>query len=326
MDKKRKILIVQTAFIGDVILATALVEKLFAFFPQSKIDFLLRKGNESLLDGHPKINKVLIWNKKTQKHKNLFNLIKQVRSNDYDLVINLQRFFSSGMITALSGAKEKRGFKKNPMARFFSRSFEHTISTAPNSPHELDRNHQLIADLTDRLSAKPKLYPPKNSVKVDVQYVTMSPASVWFTKMLPKEKWISLINKLGASSNIYLLGGPDDVKLCNEIKVASKHSNKVNIMAGRLSLLESAALMKNAKMNYVNDSAPLHLASAMNAPITAFFCSTVPAFGFGPVSDVSIVMETNAKLGCRPCGITGKAQCPEGHFNCAKIDLNQISI
>lgn len=70
-------------------------------------------------------------------------------------------------------------------------------------------------------------------------------------------------------------------------------------------------------MNYVNDSAPLHIASAMNAPITAVFCSTVPAFGFGPLSDHSKIIETKLMLDCRPCGLHGFKSCPKGHFKCA---------
>jgi len=71
-------------------------------------------------------------------------------------------------------------------------------------------------------------------------------------------------------------------------------------------------------MNYVNDSAPMHLASAVNAPVTAVFCSTVPAFGFGPLSDKSFIAEKKEKLYCRPCTLHGKKSCPEQHFKCAE--------
>ena len=74
-------------------------------------------------------------------------------------------------------------------------------------------------------------------------------------------------------------------------------------------------------MNYVNDSAPLHLASSMNAPVTAVFLSTIPQFGFTPLSDDSTVSETSLNLPCRPCGLHGKKACPEGHFRCAEIDV-----
>src|SRR6185436_6499797 len=115
----QKFLIIQTAFIGDVVLATAIIEKLHSDFPGSRIDFLLRKGNEELLNGHPYLNEVLIWNKKENKTKNLFKLIRIIRQQNYDKVINVQRFFSTGLVTVLSGAKEKIGFDKNPLSLFF---------------------------------------------------------------------------------------------------------------------------------------------------------------------------------------------------------------
>jgi heptosyltransferase-2 len=78
-------------------------------------------------------------------------------------------------------------------------------------------------------------------------------------------------------------------------------------------------------MNYVNDSAPMHIASAVNAPVTAIYCSTVPAFGFGPLSDVSFIVETDEKLACKPCGIHGLESCPEKHFKCAlTIDTKKL--
>jgi len=76
-------------------------------------------------------------------------------------------------------------------------------------------------------------------------------------------------------------------------------------------------------MNFVNDSAPMHLASAVNAPVTAIFCSTVPSFGFGPLSEKSIVIETKEKLDCRPCGLHGFKACPKGHFKCAYSISNE---
>ena len=79
-------------------------------------------------------------------------------------------------------------------------------------------------------------------------------------------------------------------------------------------------------MNYVNDSAPLHFASAVNAPVKAVFCSTVPEFGFGPLSEHAEIVEVKDKLGCRPCGLHGAKSCPRGHFKCAHdISLAQLA-
>ena len=239
------------------------------------------------------------------------------------MVVNLQRFLSSGVLTALSGVSMKLGFTKNPLSVFFTTRFQHQISTEDNSPHEIERNHQLILALTDEQVAKPKLYPSMKDfalVRVTEEYVTMSPTSVWFTKQWPAEKWIGLINKIPKKCKVFLLGAPADQTACQKMAVASKHPNVI-VKAGELSLLQSAALMKGAIMNYVNDSAPLHLASAMNAPVTAVFLSTVPQFGFTPLSDNSSVCETSLDLPCRPCGLHGKGACPEGHFKCAEIEV-----
>jgi heptosyltransferase II len=89
--------------------------------------------------------------------------------------------------------------------------------------------------------------------------------------------------------------------------------------------LGTAALMEGAQMNYVNDSAPLHIATAMNAPVTAVFCSTIPAFGFGPLNPNGRIVELTEKLDCRPCGLHGYAACPKGHFKCAlEISVAQV--
>jgi heptosyltransferase-2 len=134
---------------------------------------------------------------------------------------------------------------------------------------------------------------------------------------------VKVINGAEDKIKIFLLGGAADKVACDEIKVQSTHSN-VEVMAGKLSFLESAALMKGAMMNYVNDSAPMHIASAMNAPVTAVYCSTIPAFGFGPLSKQSRIIETSEKLDCRPCGLHGFRQCPQGHFKCSNINPKAV--
>jgi heptosyltransferase-2 len=317
----QKFLVIQTAFIGDVVLATAVVEKLHQFYPQSKIDFLVRKGNEGLLKHHPFLNEILIWDKKKDKYKNLFHILKQIRHKKYDVVINIQRFAATGFLTVFSGAKQTIGFDKNPWSFLFTKKIKHVISTKVNYIHEVDRNQQLIEHLTDAVAAKPALYPsPADHEKVKqyktIPYICIAPASVWFTKQYPKEKWVSFINKLPANTPVYLLGAPSDNELCNFIVTGSANKN-VHNLAGKLSFLESAALQKDALMNYVNDSAPMHFASAVNATVAAIYCSTVPAFGFGPLSDKSFIIETEEYLPCKPCGLHGYQECPLGHFKCA---------
>jgi len=310
------ILVIQTAFIGDAILASSLLEKLHAELPQAKLSILVRKGNESIYANHPFLTETLVWNKQEHKLKHLFTLRSKINAAKYDCVINCHRFASSGFLTAFSGAKHTAGYKQNPFSFLFDRTVKHVIG---NGSHETERYAQLVDDFCTDKVYKPKLYPSsKDEVSVSNyktgQYVCMAPASVWFTKQLPFEKWVELCSFQNKNTRIYLLGAPGDIELCSKIKSASSHPN-IEILAGKLSLLQSCALMKDASMNYVNDSAPLHLASSVNAPVTAFFCSTVPAFGFGPLSDIQHIREVNG-LACKPCGLHGYKVCPKGHFKC----------
>jgi heptosyltransferase-2 len=322
------ILLIQTAFIGDVILATALVEYLAAHQPATPLDVLVRRGNEGLLTGNPHIRQVLIWDKKTKKYPNLLRLLKQIRQAEYGRVVTLQRFASTGFLTAFSGAPERVGFAENPFSRFFSRRVPHVIG---DGTHEVERNGRLLgAEGVGPVTLKPRLYPTLADEAAAAPYAAggtylcIAPTSVWFTKQYPEEKWLELLAALPPTLAVYLLGGPPDVAACERLAQLANRPGLVNL-AGKLSLPASAALMRGAVLNYVNDSAPMHLCSAVDAPVCAVFCSTIPAFGFGPLSTFSRVVEHPGPLACRPCGLHGHARCPLGHFRCAhEIETTQL--
>jgi heptosyltransferase-2 len=323
----QKILVIQTAFIGDVVLATALLESIHQENPEAAISILVRKGNEALFDAHPFIDHVLVWDKKQNKYGNWLQLLFTIRKIQFDAVINVQRYAATGLWTVLSDAKIKIGFDKNPFAFLFTNKIPH--QSVGNGLHETERNHALLTPLGKFPNAKPALYPSALDLKAvegyqSAPYLCMAPASVWYTKQFPMHQWVQLLNSIPFEGSIYLLGGPADTSLNDQIVQAVQKKNIIN-MAGRLSFLASAALQKGALLNYVNDSAPMHFASAVNAPVAAIYCSTVPDFGYGPLSDRSFIIETEQALPCRPCGLHGKKQCPLKHFNCAEtIRLEQI--
>ena len=330
MQAIRSFLLIQTAFIGDVILATALIEKLRHFYPDARIDFLLRKGNEGLLQEHPYLNRVWVWDKKIDKYRSLWEVGKGIWQQKYDQVINLQRFASTGLLTAFSGARATIGFDKNPLSFLFSRRLPHRIE---EGVHEVQRNLSLISHLTDGTWQRPRLYPSAKDYEQvrayqNQPYVCIAPTSVWFTKQYPTEQWRKLLEKIPPAYTVYLLGSPQDAEACAEILrhlLPSHSESHVVNLAGKMSLLASAALMQGAVLNYVNDSAPMHLCSALNAPTCAVYCSTVPSFGFGPLADFARVVEIESPLYCRPCGLHGHRACPEKHFKCAfDIQTSQL--
>ncbi len=259
--------------------------------------------------------------------RNLLRLLIRIRKSKFDCVINCHRYASSGFLTAFSGAKHSAGFKQNPFSFLFNTTIKHRFA---KGLHEIHRYHELVSDFCDNRIFLPKLYPTASDAAhiaplLSTPFVCIAPASVWYTKQLPKEKWLELLTLIPTQKKVYLLGAPGDASLCEELISLSKRPNCEHL-CGKLSLLQSALLMKHAEMNYVNDSAPLHLASSQNAPVRAFFLSTIPDFGFGPLSDNHKILEVS-HLDCRPCGVHGHASCPKLHFNCAfHINLDRSVI
>jgi len=331
LNQKNKYLIIQTAFIGDVILATSLIKQLSVAEPDADIHFLLRKGNQGLLEQNKRISKIHIWDK-SQKVRSLFKCIKEIRAQKYDYVINVQRFFNSGLVTTLSAAKVKVGFDKNPLSLFFTYRIKHLIPDleADKALHEVERNAKLLGPLKiipNEKKPRPEIFftneeekKVKSLIDLDHKFIVMAPSSVWFTKALGREKWIELIKNL-IDYKIYCIGAPSDYDFVQSLIQSQHHA--INL-CGKLSLTESAYLMSLSQWVMVNDSAPLHLASSVNAKTIAFFCSTVKEFGYTPLSDTHHIIEVN-NLDCRPCGLHGKNECPLGHFKCSKnIDLNRV--
>ncbi|MFZ1687543.1 MAG: glycosyltransferase family 9 protein, partial [Flavobacteriales bacterium] len=190
----KQFLVIQTAFLGDAVLATAVLEKLHGFHPDAAIDLVVRKGNEGLFHGHPFLRTLFVWDKGNNKTRNLFRLIGDLRGTRYDHIINCQRFFSTGLMTVLARASEKIGYDKNPLSFLFSRTVKHVIG---DGRHEVERLNVLIEHLTDKSRPLPKLYPAKSHEGEahghmstwphgHMDYVCIAPASVWFTKQWPQ--------------------------------------------------------------------------------------------------------------------------------------------
>lgn len=305
-----KILIIQTSFPGDTILASSLIESIHASMPNAQIHFLLRKGNESLFMNHPILKKLWIWDK-SQKFKSALSLILSFRKEKFDYIVNVQRFFMTGAITLLSSPKKSVGFDKNPLSSFFSSKVKHEFKIGL---HETQRNYALIQEFAS-VFKKPKLYPPDIQI-TDAPFVVLAPASVWFTKQWPEEYWIELGKLLQTKYSLVLLGGPADVELCARIEKGIG-SNVLNT-CGKYKLLESAGIIRNAKAIVCNDSAPAHLATAVNTPTVQIFCSTTTQFGFTADADKTIILQTEEQLTCRPCNNHGLKACPLKHFACAR--------
>ena len=328
MSQASKVLIIQTAFLGDAVLITSLLEKIRVESPSSTIHLLVRKGLEDIFKAYPQGNFGQVWTyDKSNKLKSWWALRNELTKEKFDQVFVAQRFFGMGLLSISIGAKKVVGFDKNPLSLFFDEKIKHEFG---QGKHETERNTELLASWLGPQVHKPFLNASHlNNLPVDLQakkYLSISPGSVWETKRFPVHKWIEFIRLLPLDQEIVLMGSAAEKHLSDEIESAFKGSGRnIHNACGRFNLQEAIAVYQHSQMSFVNDSGPLHICSAVNTPTVAIFCSTIPDFGFGPLAERHKIIEVKEKLACRPCGDHGKKSCPEIHFNCANsIDVHEM--
>ena len=155
------------------------------------------------------------------------------------------------------------------------------------------------------------------------EFVTLAPGSIWGSKRWPYYE--ELAGRLAPRCAVVVVGGPEDSALGEAIVKAVRRSGGRAVDAcGRLTLRQAAVLIRRAMLLVTNDSAPLHLASAMGTPVVALFGPTIPEFGFGPIAADDATLGVTG-LVCRPCSDHGPPACPLGHHRCMK-DLRVATV
>jgi heptosyltransferase II len=322
----KNILIIQTAYAGDVILTLPVLQVIKEKFSDSKISFLCIPGVSNVLENNPFVDEIIIYDKRnSQKGISEFKkLVKRIRDKNFDLVISPHRSLRSTLLSYLSKANQTISFDVSALSSFYK-----TRVVYKNNVHEIVRNLSLLAPLgiIKNEIITPELFPSEKDKEVvnnllrdfsiDEKFITVAPGSVWLTKAFPDEKYSKVINILkDFNIKIVMVGGEDDYGLCAKIKVLSKNLNVINA-AGKLTYLQSEELIRRSKVLLTNDSAPLHLANSVGTKVIAIFGATVPEFGFYPIGKGDVIFQTNG-LKCRPCGIHGGNRCSVKTFDCMK--------
>lgn len=326
-ESSQRILLFQTAFIGDVILTLPLAQALREQFPDAHIAFVAIPSAAPALEHHPAINEIVIYDKRKAQRglSGIRLMISRLRASSFDLAFIPHRSIRSALIVWCARIPRRIGFSTS------AGKFLFTDVVAPaTSAHEIERNLDLLKPLFDRRfpTALPNLYP--NGMDRDIvtsilaepslgaspsDLVAIAPGSVWATKRWPKEYFIGLGKLLRERDvSIVLVGGKDDVILCDDIQRQIGDARVLNV-AGKLSLLQSAELIRRCRVAVSNDSAPMHLAAAVRTPVVALYGATIPQFGFAPLGPRDQIVETPG-LPCRPCSIHGGNSCPVKTFAC----------
>jgi len=328
VNDPKRILVFQTAFLGDVILTLPMIQVLHHQFPQAEIDVVTTPAASHFLSNHPAIHRIIQYDKrKTQSGlKGIVALSIVLNRRKYDLAIAPHRSIRTSGILALSGIKKRIGFS-SASGKFLY----HDIVWYDNSKHEIERNLDLLIPLgiQQQVPELPSLYPSQKDsdyvkkflfereILNQEKMVAIAPGSVWNTKRWLAERYAELALLLANDGyEVWIIGGSEDGVLGKTIVDSSQHKH-VHDTTGKLSLLQSAELIRRSRILVTNDSAPLHIGVAMRTPVAAIFGATVPEFGFAPYGKEDIVIETIG-LDCRPCAIHGGNTCPIGTFVCMK--------
>ena len=315
-------LVIQTSFLGDMVLTTPLLAHLAA---SSAVDVVCTPAASVLLENHPAVREVIVYDKRGRDRgtAGAMRLAMRLREKHYDAAYLAQGSVRSGAIAFMARIPERVGFVTSA-GRWFYTTRIAPIDNTHHAARLLALGTRDPLRTVSHAEIRPRLYPGERerlavddvlgtNTMSDEPLIALAPGSVWATKRWPY--FPELAAALRDTGRVVVVGTEADRPLALDIVAATK--GQAVDATGRLSLLASAELIGRSALLVTNDSAPLHLASAMNTPTVAVFGPTVPEFGFGPLADRSTVAG-HASLNCRPCDRHGPQRCPLGHWRCMR--------
>lgn len=306
MKPLHKILVIKLRAIGDVILATPVLENLQQAFPSAQIDFLTEKPCASIVEGHPAVHEVLVLDRKQKRASRA--LVQQVRQRRYDVVFDLFGNPRSAVLTWLSGAPMRVGFL------FRGRKYAYTLKVEPRG----DRVHEVEFNLDALRALQIPIVSRQLHVAVDVEsasfaakfwrehnledrlVIGLNASGGWYTKRWPLENFAHLGDRLHRELNavVLLLWGPGELE---DMKTIAQNMQAPYLLAPSTNLKQLAALLSRLTLLVSNDSGPLHLAAAMDTRVVGIYGPTRPELQ-GPWGDGH---ETVVKTGLRCLGCNG---------------------
>ncbi len=324
---RERILVVQTAFLGDVILTTPLVAALRRHVPDAELAMLVTPAAAPLVAHHPALDRVLIDDKRGggRGMGGLVRLVRTLRAARFTIALAAHKSVRTALALRAAGIPRRIGFATAPAARLYTERV-----ARPSALHDRDRLLGLLAPL----GVAPDVTDPQPWVAVDAGtraraaallapygggtrgFAAVCPGSAWRTKRWPPASFAALVRALDADGyRCLLLGGSDERALTRAVYDLS--GGRAAHRGGATDPALLAAVLGGAAVAITNDSAPMHIASAVGVPQVAIFCATVPGQGYGPVGPRALVVERD--LACRPCGRHGGARCPRGTDDCMEL-------
>lgn len=317
-----KILILRFSSIGDIVLTSPVIRCLKQQLPGAKIHYLTKQQFAPVLEHNPYVDTLHTL------QQNWLQQALSLKKEGFDCIIDLHHNLRSSLISTIIGAP-RYAFNKANIAKWLLVKFK--IDRLPKQ-HIVNRYLQATSGLgiVDDGNGLDYYLPPEienNLPNLPQSYIAVAIGAQHFTKRMPIQKWVDLFANLKSTSFI-LLGGKEDVRAANEIITAT--GSHVQSYCGKLSLHQSAAIVKNAQHVITHDTGLMHIAAAFQKPISSIWGNTIPGLGmypyFGKLHKGTSYMHEVSNLNCRPCSKIGFNRCPRQHFDCMqKQDLVAIA-
>jgi len=329
MTAAERILVVQTSFLGDVVLTTPLIAALRRRFPDARLAVLCTPRGREILAGNGDIDEIIVLEKKRDggRHANLLKKAAELRARGFTIAVSPHKSFRTALLLFLARIPLRIGFRQSAGWFLYHRRVERDARL-----HDVERNLSLLDALgvdPGDCARAPQIEATASAreavarvfqelgIESERMIVGVNPGSVWRTKRWTIEGYAELCRALKRRHNaqIVLFAGPEDRDIVDAI--AARADCGAVSLAGRVGLSELAAAIERCRVFVTNDSGPMHVAVARGVPVVAVFCATTPSLGFFPYSSRAVVVEK--ELACRPCGAHGGRRCPLGTDDCMRL-------
>jgi lipopolysaccharide heptosyltransferase I len=330
----KNILIIKPSAAGDIICALPILSALKKRYPHVKIAWLVASHLAPLIQDHPLIDQVIPFERKRFTYlarswtvvKRFLKFLRDLRNKHFDLVLDLQGLFRSGFFAAATHAPVRIGpAEKRELGWIF---YNHRTPPMPHDTHIVDRiasvgelldldleNPEFVVHIADTARTKIAEMLRENSLTPD-NFIVLAPGGTWPSKRWPVDRFAELAQKIHDDLQlpVVLLGGPGEKKLADEILKISPNAGIVDF-TGRTTLPELLALVDAAKALVCNDSGPMHMAVALNKPLTAIIGPT-NALRTGPYRRPNSIVKT-----AEPCSPCYKRNCPKVKEKDSAVDI-----
>lgn len=309
----RRILIVKLSAVGDVVMSLPFLAAVKRRFPQARVHWLVEEAASDIVLGRPELDRVIVSPRKSafkDLKKGRFrtggaalaDLWRRLRAEEYDLAVDLQGLFKSGILISLARTGRRIGFDR-------TREASHFFLNEKLPPYDPDR-HALLRylDVAHYLGADPSwpvdFHMPRDPAAasrarallsgLSRPLIAVNPGAKWATKLWPAAHWRALVKRLAASRDVVITGGPDEKALARD----AAGEAEVLDLTGKTDLKTLAEVLREADLVVCPDTGPMHLAAAVDTPVVALFGPT-SAHRTGPYGSGHVVL--TADVDCRPC-------------------------